>query len=299
MSANVAEPSSYWTPPTANQWPPPNDDSPQSGPAAGSQPVESMSTPNYYDGNRSEAAPTISLPGSTPRRPRTTSQSSESQPRPQTSQPGGKEKEPPTAQQQQGWFGGILNKLTLRPKNQMYLPDDKNPTIVWDESRKKWVDQNSNGDDGNDTLPPPPKAVPRAAPSLPSAAPPSGGMSMPTSNPLSKPPTQGYRIARGTSLRSNYVDLMNPGGQASMPSVVPPPDLYPSLTSPNLMQPAPVESSENGMVQGNPPFGAQENREIPSQVSAPLGHRNDLPPPPQWTNGAVGGTLPRAKRSFI
>lgn len=28
-----------------------------------------------------------------------------------------------------GWFGGIWNKLSLKPKNQMILPDDKNPTV--------------------------------------------------------------------------------------------------------------------------------------------------------------------------
>lgn len=28
-----------------------------------------------------------------------------------------------------GWFGGIWSKLALRPKNQMKLPDDKNPTV--------------------------------------------------------------------------------------------------------------------------------------------------------------------------
>lgn len=28
-----------------------------------------------------------------------------------------------------GWFGGIFNKLSLKPKNQMILPDDKNPTV--------------------------------------------------------------------------------------------------------------------------------------------------------------------------
>ena len=32
-------------------------------------------------------------------------------------------------QQQSGWFGGIWNKLSLKPKNQMILPDDKNPTV--------------------------------------------------------------------------------------------------------------------------------------------------------------------------
>lgn len=30
-----------------------------------------------------------------------------------------------------GWFGGIWSKLALRPKNQMKLPDDKNPTVSY------------------------------------------------------------------------------------------------------------------------------------------------------------------------
>lgn len=28
-----------------------------------------------------------------------------------------------------GWFGGIWSKLAPKPKNQMKLPDDKNPTV--------------------------------------------------------------------------------------------------------------------------------------------------------------------------
>lgn len=28
-----------------------------------------------------------------------------------------------------GWFGGIWRKLALRPKNQMKLPDDTNPSV--------------------------------------------------------------------------------------------------------------------------------------------------------------------------
>jgi COPII coat assembly protein SEC16 len=29
-----------------------------------------------------------------------------------------------------GWFGGLFNKLSMKPKNQMILPDDKNPTVI-------------------------------------------------------------------------------------------------------------------------------------------------------------------------
>lgn len=28
-----------------------------------------------------------------------------------------------------GWIGGIFNKLSFKPKNQMILPDDKNPSV--------------------------------------------------------------------------------------------------------------------------------------------------------------------------
>lgn len=31
--------------------------------------------------------------------------------------------------QNTGWFGGIFSKLSLKPKNQMKLPDDNNPKV--------------------------------------------------------------------------------------------------------------------------------------------------------------------------
>lgn len=34
-------------------------------------------------------------------------------------------------EQSSGWFGGIFGKLSLKPKNQMILPDDKNPSVSW------------------------------------------------------------------------------------------------------------------------------------------------------------------------
>lgn len=46
-----------------------------------------------------------------------------------------KAKQQQPAQQKQektqsaGWFGGIWSKLAPKPKNQMKLPDDKNPTV--------------------------------------------------------------------------------------------------------------------------------------------------------------------------
>ncbi|KAK4881738.1 hypothetical protein RN001_005057 [Aquatica leii] len=69
-----------------------------------------------------------------------------------------------------GWFGGIWNKLSLRPKNQMKLPDDKNPTIVWDEQKKRWINLDGEGDGAAAELKPPPKMsdmYPAPKPSLP------------------------------------------------------------------------------------------------------------------------------------
>lgn len=31
--------------------------------------------------------------------------------------------------QSTGWFGGIFSKLSLKPKNQMKLPNDNNPKV--------------------------------------------------------------------------------------------------------------------------------------------------------------------------
>ncbi|XP_031333554.1 uncharacterized protein LOC116163652 isoform X2 [Photinus pyralis] len=74
-----------------------------------------------------------------------------------------------------GWFGGIWNKLSLRPKNQMKLPDDKNPSIVWDEQKKRWINLESEGDGAVAELKPPPKmadmysAPSQAIPTIPGA----------------------------------------------------------------------------------------------------------------------------------
>lgn len=59
--------------------------------------------------------------------------------------------------QQQGWFSGLFKTLSLKPKNQMKLPDDKNPTIVWDDKLKRWVNTAADGEDDLAPAGPPPK----------------------------------------------------------------------------------------------------------------------------------------------
>lgn len=41
-----------------------------------------------------------------------------------------------------GWFGGIFNKLSMKPKNQMILPDDKNPTVNIDNRLRFSLNRN-------------------------------------------------------------------------------------------------------------------------------------------------------------
>ncbi|KAH8420609.1 hypothetical protein KR009_012107 [Drosophila setifemur] len=57
--------------------------------------------------------------------------------------------------QNAGWFGGLWNKLSLKPKNQMILPDDKNPTIVWDKERKCWTNTEGGSEEVESFKPPP------------------------------------------------------------------------------------------------------------------------------------------------
>ena len=96
----------------------------------------------------------------------------------------GGERKPPAPDQSQGLsslISGIFRKI-FEKKDQptrIKLPDDKNPTIIWDEAEKKWVNKNEQGDDDNDAkLAPPPiirpalnRSVPAAPSSTSSAAP--------------------------------------------------------------------------------------------------------------------------------
>ncbi|XP_011256769.1 uncharacterized protein LOC105251566 isoform X2 [Camponotus floridanus] len=156
------------------------------------------------------------------------------------------------------WFGGLFSKLAPKPKNQMILPDDNNPTIVWDPVAKKWMNKDEN-DDGAATLVPPPKTsdvsfrapmmMERGAPSQP--LPPNGEDASTMDATLKLPTGNGnmYKLPKGRSMRANYVDVMNPGvgkskipGTASSTPITSP--LVPMATSsPQLFVPAPVNDS--------------------------------------------------------
>ncbi|XP_055588526.1 uncharacterized protein LOC129740902 isoform X2 [Uranotaenia lowii] len=97
-----------------------------------------------------------------------------------------------------GWFGGIWNKLSLKPKNQMILPDDKNPTIVWDPEKKRWINT-EEGEAGEEAFKPPPKM----ADLMPNAA------ASPSGLPAHVPPTMGPPGAMGVPTGAEPVPSMN------------------------------------------------------------------------------------------
>ncbi|XP_077272641.1 endoplasmic reticulum export factor secretory 16 isoform X2 [Temnothorax americanus] len=152
------------------------------------------------------------------------------------------------------WFGGLFSKLAPKPKNQMILPDDSDPTIVWDPVAKKWMNKDEDGDSGAGTLAPPPKTsdVSFRAPSM------ERGPQPPLSNAhnedapamdISKLPTGSnmFKLPKGRSMRANYVDIMNPGGKpkgsAASSNVATPitSPLVPMATSsPQMFVPAPI-----------------------------------------------------------
>ncbi|CAG5034712.1 unnamed protein product [Parnassius apollo] len=134
------------------------------------------------DNDATESRPTITMPGTAPSKPSLYADYDDDRPasadvnqteRETDSPRGGKQESEGQGQAKSkeergksegkgksGWLGGILTKLSLRPPNQMILPDDKNPTIVWDAEHKRW--RNLDGDDETASQPPPPPAVPLA-----------------------------------------------------------------------------------------------------------------------------------------
>jgi len=151
--------------------------------------------------------------------------------------------------EQTSWIGGLLSKLpTLKPKNQMILPDDKDPTIVWDPVKNDWINTKEDESEASVRAGPPPKDsdLHRPEDSFPHPInPPSsintapnpmiGNSNVPVMNVSVNSsfadPSSGsgpnmfnangvnamnkYKLPKG--MRNNYVDVFNPGGQSQKP----------------------------------------------------------------------------------
>src|SRR5687768_8567852 len=70
------------------------------------------------------------------------------------SSPAKGEKQKKEEKQSSGWLGKLIP--TFKPKNQMILPDDKDPSIVWDPVEKKWKNVKGDNDDSLGPKGPPP-----------------------------------------------------------------------------------------------------------------------------------------------
>ncbi|XP_015433708.1 PREDICTED: protein transport protein Sec16A isoform X2 [Dufourea novaeangliae] len=142
------------------------------------------------------------------------------------------------------WFGGLFSKLAPKPKNQMILPDDNNPTIVWDPVAKKWMNKDEDGDTSSATLAPPPKASDMGfrAPVMEQSSQPPQPPSQTDESGVNK-----FKLPKVRSMRANYIDVMNPGGSknstgsSSIPTPVTSPMVPMATSSPQLFIPAPVD----------------------------------------------------------
>ncbi|XP_033732469.1 LOW QUALITY PROTEIN: uncharacterized protein LOC117321945 [Pecten maximus] len=130
-----------------------------------------------------------------------------------------KEKMPPPAKtdsskKQGSRLGGWFSKLLPKPKNEMKLPNDDKPSIVWDKDNEKWVNLDKTEEENKPVMEPPKDSdifKTPAVPATPNTAMPSGAP--PSSNKFSRP--------KGRGARTQYVDVMNTSGSSTSSSTVP------------------------------------------------------------------------------
>ncbi|XP_022821480.1 protein transport protein Sec16A-like [Spodoptera litura] len=175
-----------------------------------------------------------------------------------------------------GWLGGILTKLSLRPPNQMILPDDKNPTIVWDAETKRW--RNLDGDSEDSAPPPPPpRDPPRGQPPGPPSGPPPGPQS------VLLPRTMTYCSLTRTTRRSSEVASVYSGQRHSMSTSPPPPaaGAPPSVPVSNIFKMQKGRHIKKSYVDVLNPGGAAPGAG-PAPAPAVLGPSVPLQPPPSY-----------------
>ncbi|XP_007571579.1 protein transport protein Sec16A isoform X4 [Poecilia formosa] len=174
-------------------------------------------------------------------------------------------------------------------KNEAHLPDDKNPSIVWDEKKNRWVDLNEPEEESK---PPPPP--PTGFPKMPQMPGPGG----PTA-----PPGAGSTVnmfSRKAGTRSRYVDVLNPSGTAKPSGVAPAPvDLFAPLAPmpmpANLFVPSSAPSDQQPL-EGSE--GGNQEQNSPSSGAAPQVFNPTLLPPalegPPVPDGSQSGELSRS-----
>lgn len=186
-----------------------------------------------------------------------------------------------------GASSGWLTWLYSKRKNEAHLPDDKNKSIVWDEKKQKWVNQDEPEEESKPT-PPPPTGFPKA---------PMGGMRPPGGGgPAGGPPVNMFSRRAGT--KSRYVDVLNPGRAGSKPAaaVPPPADLFaplaPMAMPASLFTPAAAPNEQQQPMEGSVPDASGENTEQTSATVPQMFNLNALPPGPEGTQSGEVPTQP-------
>ncbi|GFT12747.1 protein transport protein sec16 [Trichonephila clavipes] len=160
-------------------------------------------------------------------------------------------KEKHSAQAGKTWLGGIFSRLLPKGPNQMILPDDKNPTIVWDETKKCWRNKDSNDDDEtNAPLAPPTdmelmgsKSSMKTFQTPGSSVPPSSSTAPPGNivpPPSATLPANKFQRQKTKGMRQNYVDILNSSGATKKTSILPEelfPSPYESTSTPQMFVP--------------------------------------------------------------
>ncbi|XP_053689947.1 protein transport protein Sec16A isoform X2 [Sabethes cyaneus] len=237
-------------------------------PVANSETQQHANPYDYWGSNPEMPKPSITMPNAVSNRPGYDSEESKSSPKRGSSDqvqnqsvtaeqtkisseqskkgPPSKDNKPVgnTQSNNSGWFGGIWNKLSLKPKNQMILPDDKNPTIVWDPETKRWVNTETDATEEEAFKPPP-----KMSDIMPGAAvPPSAGqIPMPIESTPAPVPAPS-NVAYGTVPQGSNNESIN-----QLSSTVPSGTHQPA---PKLGEPTKVPNLQSNM------FKMQRNRTL-------------------------------------
>ncbi|CAH1130815.1 unnamed protein product [Ceutorhynchus assimilis] len=153
-----------------------------------------------------------------------------------------------------GWFGGIFSKLSMRPKNQMKLPEDKNPKIVWDETKKKWTNMDEDPNDPVNEFKPPPKMadlMPKTQIPTDQRNMATGPMSLPVISgedvvaPLKPMQSNMFKMQKNRNVKNAYVDVFKQNGVKSNMEGIPPPENVPMVapTQMNFFIPQPMANA--------------------------------------------------------
>ncbi|XP_052789106.1 uncharacterized protein LOC128223773 isoform X2 [Mya arenaria] len=214
-------------------------------------------------------------------------------------------KDPGLGGKQKASGGGLLSKIggLFSRKNEMKLPDDKEPSIVWDPNKKRWVDKNADEVEEAPALPPPkdhelstPGPQPQSQPTNPGPAAPG-----PAPTP-SNIPSGGNKFSRknskGFGARKQYVDVLNPnpGNSTNVPS-----SLFHTLpnskSAPAIFNPMSLNDGSSESQDSIPEEESSSGADYTNQQAKPAGHQQLAPvqenvPSEPDTNSGGGSSMP-------